>query len=143
MSRFRFWNNMVIVFMAVLHFATLFMMSFKLGTEMHLFATFVTFISTLIFCDVGSHVRISVKFVCILVVTMVTMVPTAFGVGFHVSVKISDTFKLFVTTLYQAGQLIVNMNKHVLVQSALKWEAFSTKFAVKLQLAMAVTMFVK
>ena len=35
------------------------------------------------------------------------------------------------------------LNKHVLVQSALKWEAFSTKFAVKLQLSMGVPMFVK
>ena len=126
MSRFQFWNNMVIVFMTVLHFAT-----------------FVTFISTLIFCAVGSHVRISAMFLFILVVTMVTMVPTTFGVGFHVSVKISDTFKLFVTTLFRARQLIVNVNKHVLVQSALKWETFSTKFTVKLQLTMGVTMFVK
>ena len=90
------WDIILIVFVAVLHFATLFKVSFKLGAETHFFATFVTFISTLFFCAVGSHMRISVTFVFIFVVTMVAMVPTTFGIGFHVMVKISNTFKLAV-----------------------------------------------
>ena len=76
---------------------------------------------------------------------MVAVVPTdfGFGMGFHMTVEISNAFELFVATLFWARQFIINVNKHVLVQSALKWEAFSTKFAVKLQFSMGVTVFIK
>ena len=119
------------------------MVSFKLGAESHFFATFVTFISTLFFCAVGSHMRISVTFIFIFVVTVVAVVPTAFGMRFHMTVEISNAFELIVATLFRARQFVFNVNKHVLVQSALKWEAFSTKFPVKLQFSMGVTMFIK
>ena len=78
------------------------MVSFKLGAESHFFATFVTFISTLFFHAVGSHMRISVMFVFIFVVTVVAVVPTTFGMGFHVTVEISNAFELFVATLFWA-----------------------------------------
>ena len=119
------------------------MVSFKLGAKSHFFATFFTFISTFFFCAVGSHMRISVTFVFIFVVTVVAVVPTTFGMGFHMTVQISNALKLFVTTLFWVRQFVVNVNKHVLVQSALKWETFPTKFTVKLQFSMGVTAFIK
>ena len=63
----------------------------------------------------GSHVRVSVSFVFVLVITVVTVVPSSIGMGSHVSVEITNTFKLFVTRLFWARQLIINMYKHVLV----------------------------
>ena len=126
-----------------LHFASLFMMSFELGTETHFFTTLVTLVSTLIFFAVGSHVGVGVAFVLVLVNTMVTIVPTAFSVGFHVSVQVFNALKLLVTTLFWARQFFVNVNKHVLVQSAFKQEAFSTQFIIELQITVTVAMFVK
>ena len=64
--------------------------------------------------------RVGVAFVFIFVVTMITIIPTAFGVGFDVMVQISDALKLLVTALFWAGQFIVNMNEHVLIKSAFK-----------------------
>ena len=58
-------------------------------------------------------------------------------------VQISNALKLLVTALFLAGQFIVNMNEHVLIQSAFKWEAFATEFAIELQVTMSVAMFVK
>ena len=87
--------------------------------------------------------RIGVAFVFNFVVTMITIIPTAFGVGFDVMVQISNALKLLVTALLWAEQFIVNMNEHVLIQSAFKWEAFATEFAIELQVTMSVAMFVK
>ena len=71
MSKVQVWHNNLEMYVAVLHFATLFTVSFKLGAETHFFATLVTFISTLILCAVDSHVRASVTFVLIFVNTSV------------------------------------------------------------------------
>ena len=109
-----------------LHFTFLFMMSFELGTEAHFFTALVTFVSALIFFTVDSHVRVSVMFVFVFVVKLITIIPTTFSVGFDVMVQVSNALKLPVTALFWAGQFIVNMHEHVLVQSAFKWEAFST-----------------
>ena len=61
-------------------------MPFELGTETHFFATFITFISTLIFLIVGSHVRVGIMLVFVFIITFVTPVPTAFSVGFDVMI---------------------------------------------------------
>ena len=69
-----------------LNFTTLLPVMFKLGAEMHFFATLVTFISIFIFRAVCPYVRICVMFVFVLIVTMVIMIPSSFGVGIDMSV---------------------------------------------------------
>ena len=62
------------------------MMPFELGTETHFFAALITFIATLILLIVSSHVRVGITLVFVFITTFVTTVPTAFGVGFDVTI---------------------------------------------------------
>ena len=61
-------------------------MPFELGTEMHFFATLITFISTLILLIMSSHVRVGITLVFVFITTFVSTVPTTFGVGFDVMI---------------------------------------------------------
>ena len=78
------------------------MVSFELGAKMHFFPIFVTLIVAFLSGTMGSHVWVGISFIFVLVITMVTVVPPSFGVGSHISVKVTNTLELFVTRLFWA-----------------------------------------
>ena len=62
---------------------------------MHLFKTFVTFVTSLIFFSMSTHVRHGVSLVFIFVGTKVTWVPATILVHFQVMIIVTNTFKTF------------------------------------------------
>ena len=62
------------------------MMPFELGAEVHLFTTFTTCISAILFLIMGSLMRVGIALVFVFITAFVTMIPTAFSVGSDVMI---------------------------------------------------------
>ena len=132
------YNNIIIVSTCYkkhkcttwLNSTSLLLMPNKLSRVAHLFKTFVTFIASLVFFSMGTHMRHRISLILIFVGTKVTRIPATILMCFQMSVIITNTFKLFTTVWFRTfkGTLCL-VNQFMLVQVTLEWKSLPTRNA--------------